>query len=341
MVDVTGGVVTFGEILMRLSPPGNLRLRQTHSLDVVYGGAEANVAIALANFGLPVQYITRLPANELGSACLQSLRQYGVGCDFIEYGGSRLGLYFLEVGTGHRPSQVIYDRAHSSFASVDEATIPWKRAFSEAGWFHWSGISPAVSAGAARVTAQAVASAREAGLVVSCDLNYRHKLWKWGEPPATVMPGLIEQCDVLAANSASLMLGFPNLPKGRTPDEALEACAQLSSRYPNLKQIAMTCRETVSPAEQRFTAVMWQAGKSYLSPTFSLTNIVDRVGGGDAFMAGLIYGSVSFPQDPQRTVNFAAASAVIKHTIMGDANLATIEEVERLLGPHQGFDIIR
>ena len=338
---MSGRIITFGEMLIRLSPPGKLRLRQAQSLDLVYGGAEGNVAIALANFGVPVQYVTRLPANELGSSCLQSLRQHGVGCDFIDFGGSRLGLYFLEVGSGHRPSQVIYDRAHSSFAAIDEADIAWERAFAGAGWFHWSGISPAVSAGAAQVTAQAVAAAQEAGLVISCDLNYRHKLWKWGASPATVMSGLVEQCDVLAANSARLMLGLPDLPKGRTPDEALEACAQLSGRYPNLKQIAMTCRETESAAEQRFTAVMWQAGQSYRSPTFSLTDIVDRVGAGDAFMAGLIYGLVSVPEDPQRALNFAAASAAIKHTIVGDTNLVTIEEVERLLRPHQGFDIIR
>jgi len=326
---------------MRLSPPGYLRLRQARSLDLVYGGAEANVAIALANFGLPVQYVTRLPDNELGLSCLQSLRQYGVGCDFIEVGGKRLGLYFLEVGSGNRSSQVIYDRAHSSFASIDETTIRWERAFAEAGWFHWSGISPAVSAGAAQVTAQAVAAARKAGLVISCDLNYRHSLWQWGESPSTVMPPLVEQCDVLAANAAYLMLGLPDLPMGRTPDEATKACAQLSRRYPNLRQITMTCREVTSAAEQRFTAVLWQAGQTYTSPTFSLTNIVDRVGAGDAFMAGLIYGLVTFPEDPQQVVNFAAASAVIKHTIIGDANLVTIEEVERLLGPHQGFDIIR
>ena len=338
---MNGTIVTFGEILMRLSPPGHLRLRQTHSLDLVYGGAEANVAIALANFGLPVQYVTRLPDNELGDSCLQSLRQYGVGCDFIEYGGKRLGLYFLEVGSGSRSSQVIYDRAQSSFASVDKSTIRWERALAGARWFHWSGISPAVSAGAAQATAQAVAAAREAGLIVSCDLNYRHRLWQWGEPPSTVMPGLVEQCDVLAANTAYLMLGLPDLPVGRTPDEATDACTQLARKYPNLKQITMTCREAVSAAEQRFTAIMWQAGQTYTSPTFPLVDIVDRVGAGDAFMAGLIYGLITFPEDPQRVVNFAAACAVIKHTIIGDANLVTIEEVERLLGPHQGFDIIR
>ena len=341
LVNVNGSIVTFGEILMRLSPPGKLRLRQAHSLDLVYGGAEANVAVALASFGLPVQYITRLPNNEIGLSSLQSLRQHGLGLDFVEYGGERLGLYFLEAGAGNRPSQVIYDRAHSAFAAIADAAIRWQEAFAQAGWFHWSGISPAVSAGAAQVTAQAVAAARKAGLIVSCDLNYRNSLWQWGDTAPTVMPVLVEQCDVLAANTAHLMLGLPDLPAGRTVDEAIQACAQLARLYPNLKQIAMTCREAVTAAEQQFTAVMWQAGQAYTSPTFSLSNIVDRVGAGDAFMAGLIYGLLTFPNDPGRVVSFAAASAVIKHTIVGDANLVTLEEVERLLGPCEGFDIIR
>ena len=333
-------VVTFGELLMRLSPPGHLRLRQAHSLDLIYGGAEANVAIALANWAIPVQYVTRLPDNELGAACLQTLRGQGVSCDFIELGGERLGLYFLEVGAGNRPSRVIYDRAGSSFASVAADAFDWPGAFAGAGWFHWSGISPAVSSAAAQATTRAIAAAREAGLIISCDLNYRHSLWQWGLSPATLMPGLVEQCHVLAANTAGLVLGLPDLPPGETPDEAAEACAQLAGRYPNLKQITMTCRQDGSAAEQRLTAVMWQAGQVYTSPTFTLTNIVDRVGAGDAFMAGLIYGLLTYPQDPRRVVAFAAASAALKHTIAGDANQVTVDEVDGLLGP-QGFDIIR
>ncbi len=337
---MTGPVVTFGEILLRLSPPGRLRLRQAHSLDLVYGGAEANVAVALANFGLPVQYVTRLPDNDLGAAARQYLRGQDVGCDFIQTGGRRLGLYFLETGAGHRPSRVIYDRAGSSFATITANAIDWPAVFAPAGWFHWSGISPAVSAAAAQATSQAVSAARAAGVVISCDLNYRHQLWQWGQAPGSLMPGLVEQCDVLAANTAGLMLGLPELPAGKTPAEAAEACAQLARRFPNLKQIAMTCRQTGPAGEQRLTAVMWQAGQTYNSPTFSLTDIVDRVGAGDAFMAGLIYGLLTFADDPQRIVSFAAAAAALKHTIPGDANLVTVREVEQLLGP-RGFDIIR
>lgn len=334
-------IVTFGEIMMRLSPPGHLRLRQANSLDLVHGGAEANVAVALANWGCPVHYVTRLPDNELGIACLQSLRANGIGTDFIEIGGDRLGIYFLEIGVGNRPSHVIYDRHHSSFSAITEDTFHWERIFSRASWFHWSGISPALSANLAQVTAEAVTAAREAGLVISCDLNYRHSLWQWGQTPSTVMPRLVEKCDVLAANMANQMLGLSDLPVGKNVDEVIEACYLLAGHYPNLKQIAMTCRETISAAEQQFTAVMWHLGQTYTSPTFSLANTVDRVGVGDAFMAGLIYGLETFPDSPRRVVSFAAASAVIKHTIVGDANLATRQEVLRVLESQSGFDIIR
>lgn len=336
-----GAIVTFGESLLRLAPPDHLRLSQATSFELVYGGAEANVAVSLAMLGLPVQYVTRLPGNDLGSACLQSLRQHGVGTRFVQTGGERLGIYFLERGSGQRPSQVIYDRAYSSFASLDEGMIDWQPVFANARWFHWSGINPAVSAGAARATAEALAAARAAGLVISCDLNYRHQLWQWGAPPAAVMSHLVRQCDVLAANSASLMLDLPHLPPGRTPHEALEACSQLSAHFPNLKQIAMTCREPVSAGEQRLTAILWQQGQHAVSPPFSLTETVDRVGAGDALMAGLIYGLLTFPGDPQRSVSFAAAAAALKHTIAGDANLASVAEVERLLQPGKGFDILR
>lgn len=338
---MNGHVVTFGESLIRLSPPDQLRWRQTQVLEIFHGGAEANVAVSLAAFGLPVQYVTCLPDNDLGLACRQYLREHGVGTDFIESGGDRLGLYFLETGNGQRPSRVLYDRAYSTFATMSAGTIAWSRVFAQAGWFHWSGINPAVSAGAAAVTAQAIAAAREAGLVISCDLNYRHSLWQWGAAPSTIMPALVEQCDVLAANTAHLMLDLPDLPAGRDPAEAGEICARLSTRFPRLKHIALTFREAASSGEQRLTGVLWQAGRLYTSPAFTLAPIVDRVGAGDAFMAGLIDGLASYPDDPQRIVDFATACAVFKHSIKGDANLAGREEIERLLGSRNGVDIIR
>jgi 2-dehydro-3-deoxygluconokinase len=338
---MNGRVITFGESLLRLSPPDHLRWRQAQAFEAFFGGAEANVAVALAGFGVPVQHVTCLPDNDLGLACRQYLRQYGVGTDFIRLSGERLGLYFLEVGSGKRPSRVIYDRAHSSFATMEEDAIAWGPIFSQAGWFHWSGINPAVSAGAARVTANAVDSARKHGLVISCDLNYRHSLWQWGRPPSEIMPELVAQCDLLAANTAYLMLGLPDLPAGQHPGEAGEVCSRLSGRFPKLKHIALTCRETGAAGDQRLTGVLWQAGQLYTSPAFALTQTVDRVGSGDAFMAGLIYGLISLPDDPQRIVDFATACGVIKHSIKGDANLAGRGEIEKWLGTQSGMDIIR
>lgn len=338
---MNGRVITFGESLLRLSPPNHLRWRQARVAEMFFGGAEANVAVSLAGFGLPVQYVTCLPDNELGAACLESLRQQGVGTDFIKIRGDRLGLYFLETGSGARPSRVIYDRAHSSFATLDGEAIAWSQVFSQAGWFHWSGISPAVSAAAARATANAVESASQNDLLVSCDLNYRHTLWQWGESPSSVMPAMVERCDVLVANSASLMLDQPDLPVGRNPDEAMEVCSRLAARYPKLRQIAMTCRESTPAGGQKYTGVLWQAGQLHTSQPFHLTQIVDRVGAGDAFMAGLIYGLYTFPEKTQRIIDFATACAVIKHSIQGDANIASVKEIEQLLATQKGLDIIR
>lgn len=336
-----GHIVTFGESLLRLSPPDHLRWEQTRVYESFFGGAEANVAISLARLGLPVQYVTRLPDNDLGAACRQSLRQHGVGLDFLEIGGERLGIYFLEAGSGSRPSRVIYDRAGSAFAALAEDAIPWPAVFSQAGWFHWSGINPGLSAAVSSATAKAVDAARAAGLIVSCDLNYRHSLWQWGAAPSTIMPDLIRRCDVLSANTAYLMLGLPELPVGRNPDEAAEACARLSGIYPNLKQIAMTCRDDTPAGGQTYSAVLWQAGRAYTSRAFPIREVVDRVGAGDAFMAGLVYGLLSFPDAPQRIVDFAAACAVFKTSIKGDANIAGIGEIEQLLMTGNGFDIIR
>jgi 2-dehydro-3-deoxygluconokinase len=181
-------VATFGEIMMRLSPPGLLRFGQARSFDVVYGGGEANLAVALANFGVKVDYVTRLPDNDLGTACLQFLRQYGVGVDKIVRGGDRLGIYFLEMGAVQRGSKVIYDRANSSIATIERGMIDWRDTLADADWFHWTGITPAISAGSAAACLEAVQTAREMGLTISCDLNYRKKLWKWGRAPSEIMP---------------------------------------------------------------------------------------------------------------------------------------------------------
>jgi len=331
-------VVTFGEIMMRLSPPGMQRFVQARSFDVVYGGGEANVAVSLANYGVPVDFVTRLPANELGQACLRFVREAGVGVDKIAYGGERLGIYFLEMGAVARGSQVVYDRANSSLATIEPGMIDWNAVFADATWFHWTGITPAVSAGAAAVCLEAVQAARRHGLTVSCDLNYRAKLWKWGKQAGEVMPELVSLCDVAIGNEedAARVFGI-HAPETDVTSGAIDAfkyravCEQLNARFPRLKTIAITLRGSLSASHNTWSGILWDEGAVYTAPTFDITHIVDRVGGGDAFMGGLIYGLLHYGADRQSALNFAVAASCLKHTIFGDFNLVTAAEVEKLM----------
>ena len=332
-------VVTFGEIMMRLSPPGYLRFGQARSFDVIYGGGESNVAVSLANFGMPVEFVTRLPANDLGDACIQFLRQYGVGVDRIVRGGERLGIYFLEMGAVQRGSKVIYDRAGSSIATIEPGMIDWRAVFADADWFHWTGITPAISAGTAAVCLEAVQTARDMGLTVSVDLNYRKKLWKWGRPAGEVMPELVEYCDVAIGNEedAAQVFGIhapdTDVVAGKVEAEKYRTvCEQLNARFSRLKTIAITLRGSISASHNTWSGVLWDNGRFYIGPQYDITHIVDRVGGGDSFMGGLIYGLRTYGDDKQRALDFAVAASCLKHSIFGDFNLATVEEVEKLMG---------
>jgi 2-dehydro-3-deoxygluconokinase len=331
-------VVTFGEIMLRLSPPGCQRFVQARSFDVIYGGGEANVAASLANYGVPVEFVTRLPANEIGDACLNFVRQYGVGTRHIIRGGERLGIYFLETGSAQRGSRVVYDRAGSAIATIEPDMIDWPRVFRDADWFHWTGITPAISAGAAAVCLEAVRAAREMGLTVSCDLNYRKKLWRWGRRPGEVMPELVSLCDVAVGNEedADKVFGIKapgaDVAGGRVEAAAYQyVCEKLAERFPNLQTIAITLRGSLSASHNRWSAVLWQEGQLYTAPKYDITPIVDRVGGGDSFCGGLIYGLRTF-DDAQRVLDFAVAASCLKHTIPGDFNLVSTAEVEKLMG---------
>jgi 2-dehydro-3-deoxygluconokinase len=332
-------VVTFGEIMMRLSPPGFLRFGQARSFDVIYGGGEANVAVALANFGVPVDYVTRLPENDLGDACIGFLRGYGVGVDKIVRGGDRLGIYFLEMGAVQRGSKVIYDRAKSAIATIQRGMIGWRQVFADADWFHWTGITPAISAGTADVCLEAVQVAVEMGLTVSCDLNYRKKLWKWGKTPGEVMPDLVGYCDVAIGNEedADKVFGI-RAPETDVSTGVVEAdkyryvCEKLSKRFRNLKAIAITLRGSISASHNTWSGVLWSEDMFYTAPTYDITHIVDRVGGGDSFMGGLIYGLRAYEDDRQKALNFAVAASCLKHSIFGDFNMVTVAEVEKLMG---------
>ncbi|MBN1431084.1 MAG: sugar kinase [Anaerolineae bacterium] len=331
-------IVTFGEIMLRLSPPGFLRFSQAHSFDAVYGGGEANVAISLANYGLPVDFVTRLPNNDIGEACLASIRQYGVGVDQIARGGERLGIYFLEMGSMQRGSKVVYDRAYSSISTIEPGMIDWPTVFAGAGWFHWTGITPAISAGTAEVCLEAARTARQMGLTVSCDLNYRKNLWKWGKKAGEVMPELVQCCDVAIGNEedADKVFGI-RAPESDVTAGKVEAdtyqyvCQMLAERFPNLKTIAITLRGSISASHNTWSGVLWHQGAFYMGSQFDVTHIVDRVGGGDAFGGGLIYGLHAYGEDYQRALNFAIAASCLKHSIFGDVNLVTVDEVEKLM----------
>lgn len=330
-------IVAFGEIMMRLSPPGFQRFGQARSFDVVYGGGESNVVVSLANYGMATEFVTRLPANDLGDACMASLRQYGVGVDKIVRGGERLGIYFLEMGAVQRGSKVVYDRAHSAISTVERGMIDWRAAFEGADWFHWTGITPAVSEGAADVLLEGLEVAKEMGLTISCDLNYRKNLWKWGKTQQEVMPALVEFCDVVIGNEedAEKVLGIKapdaDVIGGKVEAESYRyVCEEMARRYPGIKSIAITLRGSVSASHNTWSAVLWSDNDFYSGPHFDITHIVDRVGGGDSFMGGLIYGLRTY-DDPQQALNFAVAASCLKHTIFGDFNLVSVDEVRKLM----------
>lgn len=332
-------VVTFGEIMLRLSPPGKLRFSQANSFDVVYGGGESNVASSLAIFGLPAEFVTRLPDNDIGHCALAELRKRGVNTDNIVFGGERLGIYFLETGAVTRGSKVVYDRAHSAISTIEKGMIDWEKVFDDAQWFHWTGITPAISQGAADVCKEAIEAANELGVTVSTDLNYRAKLWNYGKEPGDVMPDLVEGCDVILGNEEDAEKHFGIHPdevdvtKGDTVDaEAYRSvCKKLMERFPRAKKVITTLRGSISASHNSWSGVMYDGENFLTAPTYQITHIVDRVGGGDSFMAGIIYGLVTDPDDDQRALEFAVAASCLKHTIYGDSNLSTVDEVEKLM----------
>ncbi len=332
-------VVTFGEIMLRLSPPDHQRFTQAASFDVVYGGGESNVAVSLAHFGVPIEFLTLLPPNDLGEACLQFLRRFGVGVRHILRRGERLGIYFLEHGAIHRPSQVVYDRAGSAFSTVEPGMIDWHAALKDASWFHWTGITPATASGPAAVCLEGVRAAKEHGLTVSCDLNYRANLWKWGRAAGEVMEEIVARCDVAIGNEedAAKVFGI-HPPATDVTSGTLDAgryrgvCERLAAKFPGLHTIAVTLRGSRSASHNTWSGVLWKDGEFFRGADYDIEPIVDRVGAGDSFVAGLIYALKAYPGDGQRALEFAVAASALKHTILGDFNLVSVGEVERLMG---------
>jgi len=331
-------VVTFGEIMLRLNTPGFQRFSQANSLDMTFGGGEANVAVSLANYGIPVEFVTRLPENDIADACLMNLRKYNVGTKHIIRGGERIGIYFLETGAVARASKVIYDRSHSAIAAIEPGMIDWNHIFDGVTWFHWTGITPAISEGAAKVCAEAIKIANAKGITVSTDLNYRKNLWKYGKKASEVMPSLVEGCDIILGNEedAEMVFGIKpqgaDVTKGHVEASQYESvCRQLMQQFNKAKKIIITLRGSINANHNTWSGVLWDGKKLNIAPQYNITHIVDRVGGGDSFMGGLIYGLINFPENDQKALDFAVAASCLKHTIVGDFNLVSVTEVEKLM----------
>jgi 2-dehydro-3-deoxygluconokinase len=334
-------VVTFGEIMLRLAPQEFLRFSQANSFDVVYGGGESNVAVSLANYGIPVDFVTRLPKNDIGECALMEMRKRGVNTQNIIFGGNRLGIYFLETGAVSRGSKVIYDRAHSAICEIKPGMIDWAKVFEDAEWFHWTGITPAISQGAADTCLEAVKVARAMGITISTDLNYRAKLWNYGGDREAIMTELTSYCDIILGNEEDAEKHFDIKPEGldiTTQGEHVKAeaflsvCTQMMKRFPKAKKVITTLRGSISASHNTWAGVLYDGTTLFKTHEYQITDIVDRVGGGDSFMGGLIYGLLTYPEDDQNALDFAVAASCLKHTIKGDANLVTVDEVNKLMG---------
>lgn len=325
--------------MLRLTPPALQRFSQANSFDVIYGGGESNVAVSLANYGLSVDFVSRIPRNDIGECAIMELRKRGVNTDKIVRGGDRLGIYFLEIGAVSRGSKVVYDRANSGMADIQPGMINWEKVLEDASWFHWTGITPALSQGAADACLEAIQMANKLGVTVSTDLNYRKKLWKYGKEPGEIMPALVSGCDIILGNEEDAEKHFGLHPdkvdvtQGHSVDAKsyLSVLKQLMEKFPRAKKVITTLRGSISASHNTWSGVLYDGQTLFEAPTYQITHIVDRVGGGDSFMAGLIYGLLSYPEDDQKALNFAVAASCLKHTIYGDANLVTIDEVEKVM----------
>jgi 2-dehydro-3-deoxygluconokinase len=335
-------VVTLGEIMLRLKAPGFERFFQSPLLEATFGGGEANVASSLANFGLDAAFVTALPQNPIGDSAVRAIRGLGVDTAYISRQGQRIGIYFLEAGANQRPSNVVYDRAGSSISQARAADFDWDAIFDGAGWFHITGITPAISESAYELSLSAVQQAQDRGVTVSCDYNFRKKLWKYGKSAPEVMTEVVRYVDVGIANEEDCQRSVgvsveegdweKSVHSGELDTARYELLAKkMFNIFPNLKSQAITLRESYSASHNGWSACLYNGKEFYLSRRYEITDIVDRVGGGDSFAAGLIYGLHTGMADAD-ALEFAVAASCLKHSILGDINLATVAEVQRLAG---------
>ncbi|MFA9438959.1 PfkB family carbohydrate kinase [Uliginosibacterium sp. sgz301328] len=343
-------IVTFGEVLLRLTPPGYLKLSQTNTFEATFGGSETNCAVSLAHFGLATELVTRLPRNDIAEACLMELRSHGIRVDNVARGGDRLGLYYFENAAAQRVSKVVYDRANSSFSSLRPEMIDWEKVFEGATWFHWSGIGPGLSQDAADTTLAAVKAAKRLGLTVSCDLNYRKTLWQYGKSAQEIMQPLLEQCDVLFGTGSEYKVVFGGEPvpyKVRDTEEAIDLPAyetffrHVQSALPAGKKLFVALRNTLDANHHILTGLMYADGKLTRGHTYGIQHVVDSVGVGDAFVAGIIYGLINYPDNDAAALEFSIAAATLKNTIYGDFNLVSADEVKTLMKNEGSENIAR
>ena len=325
--------------MVRLGAPDYLKLIQTNRFDVSYAGAEANVAVSLANYGIMTDYVTCLPDNPIAERCIMDLRGHKVGVDHIQRSGKRMGILYLETGSNVRPSKVYYDREDSAIATVVQGSIDWNEILKGADWFHWTGITPALSENAASECLKAIKIANELGVTVSCDINYRGNLWKYGKTAAEVMPEMVSGCDIILGNEEDCEKVFGIKPESFDAESTggeidqrifISVCQQMMEKFPRCKKMAITLRGAINANHNTLGGVLYNGKELLESRRYDITDIVDRVGGGDSFMGGLIYGLLHYDDD-KLALKFATAASCLKHTIKGDYNLMTVDDVEELM----------
>ena len=319
-------VVTFGEVMMRLSPPGYEKFSQASSFELVYGGGEANVGISCAYLGMEATHVTRFPDNALGKAATQFLRRHWLNTDYVIYGDDRMGKYFLEKGAVHRPSEVIYEREGSAFSLIEPEMVNWEEILKDADWFHWTGITPAISEGAAQCCLDAIRTANKLGVTVSGDINSRNNMWKYGKTMQQVIPDMVKNSDVVITSSRGIreMFGI-----GSTKDGFQELAKKLISHFPEIKKVVKKTRRIMSASHHQIQGKLWNGEKYIKTDMLNITHIIDRVGTGDAFAAGLIYGLLHYKD--KQALDFASAACALKHTVPGDVNTVSLENVLSLM----------
>ena len=322
-------VITFGEIMMRLTTPSQLRFAQTDQWDITFGGGEANVSLTLAQLGIASSHVTKFPDHDIGAMAIQFLRKNQVGVEYITRGGERIGQYFVEQGASLRSTKIVYDRFHSSFSTLSPEEYNWEEILKDAQWFHFTGITPAISESAAHACLMAAQTANKLGITVSADINYRRNLWQYGKTVQEVMPALIECCDLIVCGKgdASDIMGINPLTEKAG---FVSVCKQIQEKFPRVKTIINTKRGQESASVNTITGNCWNGTELIKSKTLEVRDIVDRIGGGDAFIAGFIYGKI-MEKDDQNALEFAVAASALKHTIVGDANLVTVAEIEEVV----------